>query len=80
MDSYNSFSNGASVYEELSPCPPSIVQSNYASVYQVNYKGELQFVYVQYSQQYPSFDELIAASKFFADKKNPDDITSLIVF
>lgn len=75
MDSYNSFANGAPVYEELSPCPQPIVQSNYASVYQVKYNSELIFVYVQYQQQYPSFDELIAASKLFADKRNSDGIT-----
>lgn len=63
--SKNSFPNEESVLQELSHPRPNIINSNYASVYQVKYNSEFVFVYVQYQQQFPSFHELIAASKYF---------------
>lgn len=68
MDYLNSFGNERPVFEDLSNnYPPP--NRNYASVYQIQYNSELLFVYVQYQEQYPSFSELIFASKYFSCDK-----------
>lgn len=36
----------------------------YATVYKIKFDREFCYIYVQYSEQFPSFEEFIGASKF----------------